>query len=81
MVVQQWQVEDFVKRGYLEDKMNIDMSTPTTAPAGRGLVTWARLWKAYKQLYFNRKRDKERKQDLLQFSRQDRLPRNDPVLF
>ena len=51
LVVQQWQVEDFEKRGYLREKMNIDMSTEETAPGGRGLVTWARLWKNYKYVF------------------------------
>ncbi|CBY36927.1 unnamed protein product [Oikopleura dioica] len=47
MIVQKWQVEPFTKRGYLKEKMNIDMSTSEKSPGSRGLVTWARLWKNY----------------------------------
>jgi hypothetical protein len=48
LVIQQWQVEHLEQRGYLREKMNIDPSTSATSPNNRGLVTWARLWKAYK---------------------------------
>ena len=48
LVIQPWQVPELKKMGYLEDKMNIDQEAPTHAGVGRGLVTWAKLWSAYK---------------------------------
>lgn len=48
MIIQQWQVPHFKKLGYLEEKMNIDVNTRKKAPGGRGLVTWARLFKDFK---------------------------------
>ncbi|CBY30365.1 unnamed protein product [Oikopleura dioica] len=47
MIIQRWQVPEFKKLGYLEEKMNIDKSTPNKIWGYRGLVTWARLFKNY----------------------------------
>jgi hypothetical protein len=38
-------VPSFKKLGYLEEKMNIAVNTRKKAPGGRGVVSWARLFK------------------------------------